>query len=324
MPALKRKHSSIYCPTSSNGSIGSVPPTKRVKLDDDAILPSCPAVPLESPEQMKKMTAAAASKRKHSSNDCPPATSTKRVKLDDDVIPTNSCPFVPVEQTNPSRRINIVPLSDEDFEKRFRKIESLGSGGFGEAYRAYDRQTRNRVVVKRFDVKEVFNWVDDLPTEIHLVSSMSHKNICPMLEAFRSKDYFRMTMPDINGVDLVQYLGRKTGRRVKDLEPQIHYIANEVAQGLRYLHDDCSVVHLDIKPKNVIISDKGGECKVQIIDFGFAKRYSKGVKEFHVDSGTDLPTYRCGRGTTGLESFHLHLNTFIPGKDIYNIWPFQI
>jgi len=39
---------------------------------------------------------------------------------------------------------------------------------------------------------------------------------------------------------------------------------------------------------------------------------------------TDLPTYRCGRGTTGLESFHLHLNTFIPGKDIYNIWPFQI
>ena len=27
-----------------------------------------------------------------------------------------------------------------------------------------------------------------------------------------------------------------------------------------------------------------------------------------------LPTYRCARGSTSLESFHLHLNRFIPGR----------
>lgn len=27
-----------------------------------------------------------------------------------------------------------------------------------------------------------------------------------------------------------------------------------------------------------------------------------------------LPTYRCARGSTSLESFHLHLNRFIPGE----------
>ena len=26
-----------------------------------------------------------------------------------------------------------------------------------------------------------------------------------------------------------------------------------------------------------------------------------------------LPTYRCARGSTSLESFHLHINRFIPG-----------
>ncbi|RVE68857.1 hypothetical protein OJAV_G00096430 [Oryzias javanicus] len=26
-----------------------------------------------------------------------------------------------------------------------------------------------------------------------------------------------------------------------------------------------------------------------------------------------LPTYRCARGSTSLQSFHLHLNRFIPG-----------
>jgi hypothetical protein len=30
--------------------------------------------------------------------------------------------------------------------------------------------------------------------------------------------------------------------------------------------------------------------------------------------GISLPTYRCARGSTSLESFHLHLNRFIPGK----------
>ena len=30
--------------------------------------------------------------------------------------------------------------------------------------------------------------------------------------------------------------------------------------------------------------------------------------------GLRLPTYRCARGTTSLESFHLHMNRFIPGK----------
>ena len=29
--------------------------------------------------------------------------------------------------------------------------------------------------------------------------------------------------------------------------------------------------------------------------------------------GVELPIYRCARGTTSLESFHLHLNRFIPG-----------
>ena len=30
--------------------------------------------------------------------------------------------------------------------------------------------------------------------------------------------------------------------------------------------------------------------------------------------GVELPVYRCARGSTSLESFHLHMNRFIPGK----------
>lgn len=32
--------------------------------------------------------------------------------------------------------------------------------------------------------------------------------------------------------------------------------------------------------------------------------------------GIELPNYRCARGSTSLECFHLHLNRFIPGNNI--------
>ena len=35
--------------------------------------------------------------------------------------------------------------------------------------------------------------------------------------------------------------------------------------------------------------------------------------------GIELPTYRCARGSTSLESFHQHLKTFIPGKYHFSI-----
>lgn len=33
--------------------------------------------------------------------------------------------------------------------------------------------------------------------------------------------------------------------------------------------------------------------------------------------GVSLPVYRCARGSTSLESFHLHMNRFIPGRKRY-------
>ena len=135
--------------------------------------------------------------------------------------------------------------------------------------------------------------------------SMNHRNIVPMLEAFESNLYFRMTMPDTNGKDLRKYLPNK----VEDYIPSFPYIAHEVAQGLRYLHEDCQVVHLDIKQPNVIIWKEGDDYRVQIIDFGCAKRYSKGVKEFVVDGGTHL--FSCKEGYT--------LDTIVgPEADIFS------
>jgi serine/threonine protein kinase len=42
--------------------------------------------------------------------------------------------------------------------------------------------------------------------------------------------------------------------------------AYEISSALRYLHDSCSIAHLDIKPANVIVCSRDDRCK--LIDFG--------------------------------------------------------
>jgi hypothetical protein len=36
-----------------------------------------------------------------------------------------------------------------------------------------------------------------------------------------------------------------------------------------------------------------------------------------VKGGVTLPVFRCARGSTSLESFHNHINKFIPGNSFY-------
>ncbi|KAH3815495.1 hypothetical protein DPMN_144018 [Dreissena polymorpha] len=40
--------------------------------------------------------------------------------------------------------------------------------------------------------------------------------------------------------------------------------------------------------------------------------------------GVDLPVFRCARGSTSFECFHLHLNRFIPGKKIATFYSCQV
>ncbi len=94
--------------------------------------------------------------------------------------------------------------------------------------------------------------------------------------------------------------------------------AREVAQAIRYLHEDCLIVHLDIKVDNVIIWKEGDKYRVKIIDFGCAKRYSKGVKDYLVNGGTDLSS--CKEFYTGTKIIGPEVDMFSFGVFLYMLY----
>lgn len=54
-------------------------------------------------------------------------------------------------------------------------------------------------------------------------------------------------------------------------ESRLWKILNEITAGLTYLHDH-NVIHLDLKPANIFITDKG---HLKIGDFGLATRWPR-------------------------------------------------
>jgi len=180
----------------------------------------------------------------------------------------------------------IVALSEDQFDERFQYTDDLAVGGFGVTIKATDNRTKMPVIIKTPFTDRVINWTNDIPTEIEILGSLDHDNIVKIEGAFRVGKEFKMVMPNTEGIDLVNYDFPDDPYKRK---AEVRYIIHEIAQGLRYLHNECGIVHQDIKLENIIASSDGNH--VQIIDFGSAKRFDKGTKRFKVDGGTDL--YSC-------------------------------
>ena len=46
-----------------------------------------------------------------------------------------------------------------------------------------------------------------------------------------------------------------------------------VFSALAYLHDSANVIHRDLKPQNIVLTDYSDLSKVKLIDFGLAARW---------------------------------------------------
>ena len=83
-----------------------------------------------------------------------------------------------------------------------------------------------------------------------------------------------------NFVIISEYLdGGELFERIVDedvIESDCCYFISQVCQGLDYLHKK-DIVHLDIKPENIVITKTGGR-DIKIVDMGSAIKLVEGAK----------------------------------------------
>ncbi len=149
----------------------------------------------------------------------------------------------------------------------YRLERELGGGGMSRVFVAEETRLGRRVVVKVLppELAAGIN-AERFHREIQLSASLQHPHIVPLLAAGGEGDLFYYTMPLIEGESLRTRLSREGPLPVRDAVRAFR----EVADALAYAHAR-GVVHRDIKPDNVLVSDH----HAVVTDFGVAKALSR-------------------------------------------------
>jgi tetratricopeptide (TPR) repeat protein len=169
----------------------------------------------------------------------------------------------------------ISPHSPRTLSGRYRLDELIAQGGFAEVYRAYDTELQRTVAVKmpkpgRLESTESFQ------AEARRVARLKHENIVPVFDVGLEDDTCFIVTEYIEGGSLADMI---VSRSVAP-EQAVGW-ACDIADALEYAHLN-GVIHLDIKPANILIGANG---RAKLADFGIAKSATK-TGEFAPSLGT--------------------------------------
>jgi serine/threonine-protein kinase len=147
---------------------------------------------------------------------------------------------------------------------RFDIRRSLGAGGMGEIFEAYDTDLHRTVAIKVLASKYVEDEAMNqrFLREARMASQLNHPNIATIYEIGEAVGNPYIVMEYVEGETLADRLsdGPINIRTIID-------VGRQAAEALAEAHER-GVAHRDIKPSNIMITDRG---KVKVLDFGLAK-----------------------------------------------------
>nr|XP_045084978.1 receptor-like serine/threonine-protein kinase SD1-6 isoform X3 [Aegilops tauschii subsp. strangulata] len=135
----------------------------------------------------------------------------------------------------------------------FSVDQELGRGGFGVVYKGILQNGKMIAVKKLFEIRVED---DQFQNEVTYLIGVKHQNV----------------------VQLVGYCAESRWEATKvaescGLEWHIRYdIIKGVCSGLHYLHTECRIVHLDLKPQNILLDDN---MVPKLADFGMSRLFGQ-------------------------------------------------
>lgn len=145
---------------------------------------------------------------------------------------------------------------------RFRVLDTLGSGGMGVVYAAFDDKLGRKVAVKVIRGEAQSAERARLLAEARAQARLAHPDVVQVYEVGEAGDDVFIVMEYVDGVTLDRWLG---GERRTSAEVVSVFLA--AGRGLAAAHG-VGLVHRDIKPGNILI---GPSDRVRIADFGLAR-----------------------------------------------------
>lgn len=162
-------------------------------------------------------------------------------------------------------------IPEETLLGRYRVLARRGAGGFGTVCTCWDTRLQRRVAIKRIplltsdDVSGASaSTADEALAEARTACLLAHPNIVTVYDFETDGTHAYLVMEYVDGLNLAELLAR-----VEDgvlTHEECAHVLRSVAAALTYAHEN-GVLHLDIKPTNIMIDRQG---TVKLADFGMA------------------------------------------------------
>jgi serine/threonine protein kinase len=167
-------------------------------------------------------------------------------------------------------RANVLGGGDELCEGRFTIRRSLGEGGMGVVYEAWDRTRHGIVALKTLSQAEP-RAIYYLKNEFRSVADIVHPNLVTLHEFFQDEGRWFFTMEAVRGTDFKRYVAGtqdldstrvQTNARFND--GRLRDALAQLVSGVAAIHA-AGKLHCDLKPSNVMVEPAG---RVVVLDFG--------------------------------------------------------
>ncbi|RNA07318.1 Twitchin [Brachionus plicatilis] len=143
-------------------------------------------------------------------------------------------------------------------------FEEIGSGAFGVVHRAVEKKS-GRSFAAKFILTPSNVEKSTVRKECEIMNHLIHPKLLNLHDIFDEGDEMVLITEFLSGGELFEKIADPN---YKMTEPEAKKYIRQILEGLQHMHDN-NIVHLDIKPENIIFETKNSP-SVKLVDFGLA------------------------------------------------------
>ncbi|CAJ0572380.1 unnamed protein product, partial [Mesorhabditis spiculigera] len=167
-------------------------------------------------------------------------------------------------------------FNETPFDEVFEVANELGSGQFAIVRRVKKRDTGEEFAAKfirkrRYATSRRGVTRANIEREVSVLKAVSgHSNVVELIDVYETAGDVILVLELVSGGELFDHVCEK--EYLDEVETAA--FIRQILLGIHHLHQQ-NIVHLDIKPENVMLKKKG-EAQIKIIDFGLSRRILPG------------------------------------------------
>ncbi|XP_029566803.1 kalirin isoform X5 [Salmo trutta] len=154
-----------------------------------------------------------------------------------------------------------------NFESSFTEICEIGRGRFSVVRKCLNKASKKEVAVKY--VTKKMQKKEQVAHEADILCHVQHPQLVTLTDTYESPTSLMLVFELLEGGRLLDYLVAHD----ELMEEKVAFFVKDTLEALQHLHT-CRVVHLDLKPENLLVDLHVPVPCIKLIDFGDAVQVS--------------------------------------------------